>query len=1320
VTSLTHRERRPAAGWRTSTHSSTAHPPACLEAARGRWFGGVFIIDPPAAPAVPAASSRTTATVRPVTAVRQEATSSVRHRRLPSDVVRSSYPWLSKINPLHSRGGDFATNCVLAAIGTDLTLKEAMLDPDEDPALRAYYQVSPSERAPREHIRNLGKGEPVPVPGYTAITDAMTKAGHGARGIVIVDRHVFNVVHDENGVVFLDGQKGRQAVLPARFRSLEFLRTSDGIPRESIAVNTTPGQPYPFLGAYSLELETGIIVHGLPPEVEGTSGFVLAVNKRLGYQVKIDNRPFFRDTELTYYPTHSHFAQSGKKLGEQHDWSVVEFVPMPFGVTGQPHDTRAADRATVMASMREKLKSLLKMVTEHPDHRPQLPAQELFPVEEGWELYPAQEGWDGEWAGAADTTLDILPITAPGGESLVLYPQYTAGVPLTEMHEFLKYTLTQAPYEGVVQILSDGLDFGDELAQRFVEWRFGVTVPRTSLDTLGEIESVAAIRGMTALVFPHIVAQMVSYLYPQILTKNFLVVASRVAFAGIRQQLSGDAKTFLAQHAQPIRDSLLNRFRLAWPDYERPYYEQARIHREYHAFAKRLPDGRIDLLSLPIPDNAEGMTIGNYLDNALLDRPAQRVDQTDGIGMLTQFDEADTNEGRLTVALIPVELRGFGPYPAGIHDAEEALTSIDDVLGPMYDQAQHRLGGIDQARIDALLAVARTPVPTSGGKSRPLPTPPARTPVPTSGGKSRPLPTPPARTPVPTSGGKSELLAAAVSPSPMFQAPDDGPLRLRGGADDRPRRFWYAIGRARASAKTRATVTRLPAVPSPDAHLDERPRRPFEFRDRAVWSYLRLPALRLTQRRRSGPVDLRVKITTESFTDAERPVQQETSALNTPESKRLQERAVADWIAGLDPLVKERARQALPADTDQPRFGARRAAVHDVRVHPAEPSAQVQSMTGHVGEWSDTNTPAGHDTARPGSAAGSPADALAKLIWNESSHSLPPDPNDANAVKACVSVAVVNIAPRAGPVTPQISPVTTSLKEAVESFLARRDLDADSLRSYGQTLHRLCQVLGNETSVAAITAEQVGRVVADGWGGGAARTWNRHRAAVRSFTTWATGRGFLAVDLAALLEYRPPTRDQTRAIDRRTIIALLKRRDVPLREKTLWTLLYESAARADSILALDIEDLDLENKRGRITAKGNVVRWVHWQSGTARRLPRLIADRTRGPLFLGDRRPAPARTPTAADLCPITGRGRLSYERAEYLFKQATITLDPGKGGYTLHQLRHSRLTHLAEDGWSAPMLMGLSGHENIRSLAIYTNITPDALAEHDPARRHR
>jgi hypothetical protein len=46
--------------------------------------------------------------------------------------------------------------------------------------------------------------------------------------------------------------------------------------------------------------------------------------------------------------------------------------------------------------------------------------------------------------------------------------------------------------------------------------------------------------------------------------------------------------------------------------------------------------------------------------------------------------------------------------------------------------------------------------------------------------------------------------------------------------------------------------------------------------------------------------------------------------------------------------------------------------------------------------------------------------------------------------------------------------------------------------------------------------------------------------------------------------------------------------------------------------------------------------------------------------------------PAAADIDEATGRGRLSYPRAEHLFKTATAAIDPHGNGWTLHQLRHS------------------------------------------------
>jgi integrase len=102
-----------------------------------------------------------------------------------------------------------------------------------------------------------------------------------------------------------------------------------------------------------------------------------------------------------------------------------------------------------------------------------------------------------------------------------------------------------------------------------------------------------------------------------------------------------------------------------------------------------------------------------------------------------------------------------------------------------------------------------------------------------------------------------------------------------------------------------------------------------------------------------------------------------------------------------------------------------------------------------------------------------------------------------------------------------------------------------------------------------------------------------------------------------------------RALTRAQLERLFARRDLPLRERTLWRLLYETAARANELLALDVEDLDLANRRARVHSKGGAVEWVCWQTGSGQLLPRLLAGRTSGPVFLGDRRPNLAETDPA-------------------------------------------------------------------------------------------
>ncbi|GAA0325383.1 hypothetical protein GCM10010302_75620 [Streptomyces polychromogenes] len=246
-----------------------------------------------------------------------------------------------------------------------------------------------------------------------------------------------------------------------------------------------------------------------------------------------------------------------------------------------------------------------------------------------------------------------------------------------------------------------------------------------------------------------------------------------------------------------------------------------------------------------------------------------------------------------------------------------------------------------------------------------------------------------------------------------------------------------------------------------------------------------------------------------------------------------------------------------------------------------------------------------------------------------------------------------------------------------------------------------------------------------------ADTVNRELTIARKAISWWQAQGWIEADPTIGIERRPAPPDRTKALSKPQITALWQL-DASVREKTFWKLLYESAARADEILCLNVEELFPADKRGRVVSKGGAVEWIHWQSGTAQLLPRHIAGRTRGPLFLTDRK-APARTPTL-DICPTTGRARLSYRRAEEIFEESTRLLanplarpeDCGDKleGWTLHRLRHSALTHDAEDGTSTPLLLARSRHASVRSLERYARPGVDAVAQHvaerDPAARRK
>src|SRR5690606_18839827 len=151
-------------------------------------------------------------------------------------------------------------------------------------------------------------------------------------------------------------------------------------------------------------------------------------------------------------------------------------------------------------------------------------------------------------------------------------------------------------------------------------------------------------------------------------------------------------------------------------------------------------------------------------------------------------------------------------------------------------------------------------------------------------------------------------------------------------------------------------------------------------------------------------------------------------------------------------------------------------------------------------------------------------------------------------------------------------------------------------------------------------ADRVAEWFTGRWGTAAPSTFNARLGALSAAVGWWRDQGWLTGDPLRRIRHKPRTPDRTRALDRAEVERLLTVEGPSLRERTLWRLLYESAARASEVLALDVEELDLRNRRARVRRKGGAADVITWRTATARLLPRLLVGRSSGPVFPTDRR----------------------------------------------------------------------------------------------------
>ncbi|MCF7917870.1 tyrosine-type recombinase/integrase [Candidatus Gracilibacteria bacterium] len=147
------------------------------------------------------------------------------------------------------------------------------------------------------------------------------------------------------------------------------------------------------------------------------------------------------------------------------------------------------------------------------------------------------------------------------------------------------------------------------------------------------------------------------------------------------------------------------------------------------------------------------------------------------------------------------------------------------------------------------------------------------------------------------------------------------------------------------------------------------------------------------------------------------------------------------------------------------------------------------------------------------------------------------------------------------------------------------------------------------------------------------------------------------------------------------------------KHKLLLSLAYGAGLRVSEVIALKVQDMDLEEMTLHIKqAKG--------QKDRISVLPEKLVDNLKN-LIVGK---------SGNDLLFESERGgKLTTRTAQKIFEKA-LHLSGIQKKATFHSLRHSFATHLLENGVDIRYVQELLGHQNIRTTQQYTHVTNPKL----------
>jgi site-specific recombinase XerD len=259
----------------------------------------------------------------------------------------------------------------------------------------------------------------------------------------------------------------------------------------------------------------------------------------------------------------------------------------------------------------------------------------------------------------------------------------------------------------------------------------------------------------------------------------------------------------------------------------------------------------------------------------------------------------------------------------------------------------------------------------------------------------------------------------------------------------------------------------------------------------------------------------------------------------------------------------------------------------------------------------------------------------------------------------------------------------------IDEFLAGRDLSPAAVAHYVYKLALLSKYLGRRRLSLKLLEQYPGWLRGRGLADASIQTTV---AAARAYIRWAVERKYVARECA---RWRPRIRVadvMPKAIsdeDAERLIASA----TSARDRVLLLLLRDTGARIGTLLAIDVEDIDMSRKRVVVRQKGGGLVMLYLSDRLVEALRVYLGDRRCGPLFFGR-------------------AGRLTVPGARHLIQRLARRVGI-VGRVNPHSWRHAFARRCVRSGLDLSRTARLLGHKSVAVTARYYAVWDgDELAE--------